>query len=115
MAAPIPMRLLVDTAGVEEPDGTADYDGSWKATRTIHHVRLDADTARGADTWRDDAPQSGALLFVDAHNSVPPQPPTVGSRVTVERGGAEAYEGIATGVRACLDERGIHHWEVTLS
>lgn len=115
MAAPIPMRLLVDTATVEEPDGTADYGGSWTAPRTIGHVRLDATTARSADTWRDDAPQQGALLFVDAHNSVPPQPPTVGSRVTVGRGGSEAYEGIATSCQACLDEGGIHHWEVTLS
>ena len=115
MSAPIRPCLLVDTATVTDPDGSADYEGAQLDPYTIERVRLDADTVRSSDTWGDSHPQGGATLYIDARNSEPAKAPAIGSEVTVTRGDAEVYEGTVEDVKPCLDETSVHHWEETLS
>lgn len=107
MSAPIPRRLLTQTAYVRMPDG----EGSYGPEVRVDGVRLDARAGVRSEDWQLQNALAGTL-FVDAANSSPAMELPAGALVRME--GESAPAAVARCV-ACRDERGVHHWEVELS
>lgn len=113
MSAPIPLFLLGDVATVYPYDKESDYKAHFLEPIKYSRVRLDTAIAASDSDWADEE-DVDAVLFIDAYNSIPAEPPTLRSKVEVPRG-SMTWSGTVRRVRECIDDFAhIHHWEVGL-
>lgn len=105
---PIPIKVLCDTATIEEPDTSGRYGDSFLPKRTIEHVYLEQNVSSVSRAWADDRSVS-CVLVIDATNSTNAFSPALLSRVTVGN-----VVGSVIEVKEYRPYGLTHHWEVAL-